>query len=188
MALGPILGPRVVIVGNSGSGKSTLAKVLAQRIAAPAIDLDPIHWQGRVGNERDEKLATDMVVEAAANPRWIIDGVWGELAAAALPFADTLIWLDLPWDVCRENLARRGPWKQANVEDYEDFLQWASLLAAHHADVVRRASGVVRGLFENQNQTWPAFGDRPLCFGLASMCGRNLINPPAFAKPCAGRH
>lgn len=118
------LGPRVVIVGNSGSGKSTLTKALAQRIVAPAIDLDPIHWQDRVGKERDEKLAADMVVETAANPRWIIEGVWGELAAAALPFADALIWLDLPWDVCRENLSRRGPWKQATAEDYEAFLQW----------------------------------------------------------------
>jgi adenylate kinase family enzyme len=114
-----------VITGNSGSGKSTLAKALAQRIAAPTIDLDPIHWQDRVGSERDEKLAADMVVEAAAKARWIIEGVWGDLAAAALPFADTLIWLDLPRDVCRENLSRRGPWKQAPAEDYGAFLQWA---------------------------------------------------------------
>ena len=120
-----ILGSRIVIVGNSGSGKSTLAKVLAQRIAAPSIDLDPIHWQDRVGHERDAKLAIDMVVEAAAQPRWIIEGVWGELAAAALPSADTLIWLDLPWDGCRENLSRRGPWKGAAAEQYEGFLQWA---------------------------------------------------------------
>jgi adenylate kinase family enzyme len=119
------LGTRVVIVGNSGSGKSTLARELAQRIAAPAIDLDHIHWQDRVGNQRDEKLATDMVVEAAANPRWIIEGVYGWLAAAALPFATALIWLDMPWDVCRENLSRRGPWKEASAEQHEAFLQWA---------------------------------------------------------------
>jgi energy-coupling factor transporter ATP-binding protein EcfA2 len=81
MTLGPILGTRVVIVGNSGSGKSTLAKVLAQRLAAPAIDLDPIRWQDRVGNERDEKLAADMIVEAAAKPSWIIEGVCGGSAA-----------------------------------------------------------------------------------------------------------
>ena len=125
MIPGPILGPRIVIAGNSGSGKSTLAKLLAQRIVAPTIDLDPIHWHDRVGHERDEKRAADMVVEAAAKPRWIIEGVWGELAAAALPFATALIWLDLPWDVCREGLSRRGPWKAATAEDYQAFLQWA---------------------------------------------------------------
>ena len=42
-----ILGPGIVIVVNGGSGKRTLAKALAQRIAAPAIDLDHIHWQSR---------------------------------------------------------------------------------------------------------------------------------------------
>jgi adenylate kinase family enzyme len=114
-----------VIVGNSGSGKSTLAQELARRIDAPAIDLDPIHWQDRVGNQRDEKLATDMVIEAAAKPRWIIEGVYGWLAAAALPFADSLIWLDLPWEVCREGLSRRGPWKEATPDEYAAFLQWA---------------------------------------------------------------
>jgi adenylate kinase family enzyme len=41
------LDSRVVIVGNSGSGKSTLARELAQRMGAPAIDLDHIHWQDR---------------------------------------------------------------------------------------------------------------------------------------------
>jgi len=46
------LATRVVIAGNSGSGKSTLAQALAQRIAAPAINLDPIHWQGRASSRR----------------------------------------------------------------------------------------------------------------------------------------
>ena len=119
------LGSRVVIVGNSGSGKSTLARELAQRIGAPAIDLDHIHWQGRVGVKREENLATEMVVDVASKPRWIVEGVYGWLAAAALPFATTLIWLDLPWRECSEGLARRGPWKGATADEHEDFLKWA---------------------------------------------------------------
>jgi predicted ATPase len=59
------LGPRVVIIGNSGSGKSTLAQALAQRVGVPSIDLDRIHWQDKVGVQRDESQATGMVVEAA---------------------------------------------------------------------------------------------------------------------------
>jgi len=38
-------GSRVVIIGSSGSGKSTLAQEIAQRVGAPAIDLDHIHWE-----------------------------------------------------------------------------------------------------------------------------------------------
>lgn len=120
-----ILGERVVIIGNSGSGKSTLAQELARRIGAPAINLDPIHWQDNVGAKRDENLATDMVVEVAGKPRWIIEGVYGWLAAAALPFATSLVWLDLPWILCSEGLSRRGPWKGATAAEHEGFLQWA---------------------------------------------------------------
>ena len=47
-------GSRVVIIGNSGSGKSTLAQQGAQRIGAPAIDLDHIDWQGQVGVKRGD--------------------------------------------------------------------------------------------------------------------------------------
>jgi len=119
------LGERVVIIGNSGSGKSTLAREIAQRVGVPSVDLDRIHWQDQVGVKREESLATAMVVEIASSPRWIIEGVYGWLAAAALPFATSLIWLDLPWTVCSEGLIRRGPWKGATVDEHEAFLQWA---------------------------------------------------------------
>jgi ABC-type transport system involved in cytochrome bd biosynthesis fused ATPase/permease subunit len=36
---------RTLIIGNSGSGKSTLAEQLATLVAAPVIDLDPLHWE-----------------------------------------------------------------------------------------------------------------------------------------------
>jgi adenylate kinase family enzyme len=49
------LGTRVVIVGNSGSGNSTLAQALAPCIAAPAIDLDHIHWQGRSRHDDESR-------------------------------------------------------------------------------------------------------------------------------------
>lgn len=119
------LGSRVVIVGNSGSGKSTLAQELAHRIGAPVIDLDRIHWQDQVGAKREESLATEMVVEVASKPRWIIEGVYGWLVAAALPFATSLVWLDLPWTVCSEGLSSRGPWKGATAAERQAFLEWA---------------------------------------------------------------
>jgi adenylate kinase family enzyme len=119
------LGGRVVIIGNSGSGKSTLAQELAQHIGAPSIDLDRFHWQDQVGVKREESLATAMVVEVASSPRWIVEGVYGWLAAAALPFATSLIWLDLPWTACSEGLSSRGPWKGATADEHEAFVQWA---------------------------------------------------------------
>jgi adenylate kinase family enzyme len=125
MAVITTLGPRIVIIGNSGSGKSTLSKALAARVGGEVIDLDRVHWQDKVGVKRGETEAKAMVAGIAAKPRWIIEGVFGWLADVALPSATSLIWLDMPWNVCRENLARRGPWPGASADEHADFLVWA---------------------------------------------------------------
>jgi adenylate kinase family enzyme len=119
------LGPRVVIIGASGSGKSTLAKSLASRVGCEAVDLDRVHWQDKVGSKRDEAEAKAMVADVAIRPRWIIEGVFGWLAEVALPSATSLIWLDLPWHVCRDHLASRGPWRGATDDEHAAFLAWA---------------------------------------------------------------
>jgi adenylate kinase family enzyme len=119
------LGERVVIIGNSGSGKSTLAHEMAHRIGAPAIDLDLVHWQDIYGIKRDEDAAKRMVADAAADSKWIIEGVYGWLAEVALPRATSLIWLDMPWNVCREGLSARGLRRDATEDDYVALLEWA---------------------------------------------------------------
>ncbi len=121
-----LLGSRIVIIGNSGSGKTTLARELGMRAGIAPIDLDRIHWLDRVGAKRDEAEACELVRAAACEPRWIIEGVFGWLAEAALPRATALIWLDLPWSLCREGLEARGPWRDATAEDHAAFLQWAA--------------------------------------------------------------
>jgi adenylate kinase family enzyme len=120
-----ILGPRIVIIGNSGSGKSTLARLLEISIGGEHIDLDRIHWLKEVGIKRDEAEAKAMVAAMAGKPRWIIEGVYGWLVEAALFRVTTLIWLDMPWSVCRESLALRGPWRGATAEEHGKFLSWA---------------------------------------------------------------
>jgi adenylate kinase family enzyme len=119
------LGPRVVIIGNSGSGKSTLARAIGDRAGLPVTDLDRVHWQGEVLVQRDEQAAIAMVTDLAAGPTWVIEGVYGWLAAVALPFATSLVWLDLPWTVCSEGLASRGPWTGASAGQHAAFLAWA---------------------------------------------------------------
>ncbi len=116
---------RTVIIGNSGSGKSTLARRLAGYFRIPAVDLDRVHWEGSVGRKRDEETARRMTREEAARPRWVIEGVYGWLAEAALPRATALIWLDLPWRECRAGLAARGPWPGVDEAGFVEFLTWA---------------------------------------------------------------
>jgi adenylate kinase family enzyme len=120
------LSERVVVIGNSGSGKSTFAASLAALTKAPIIDLDILHWEdGKRGAKRDEESAKRMVIDAAAMPRWIIEGVYGWLAEPIMTRATALVWLDLPWDVCREGLLGRGQSRGATATDFAELLTWA---------------------------------------------------------------
>jgi adenylate kinase family enzyme len=124
--LHPDLGTRIVLIGNSGSGKSTLAQRIADRLALPVLDLDLIHWEGEgYGRKRDENAARALATQAAGGPRWIIEGVYGWLASAALPRAESLIWLDLPWSECRDKLIARGMRRGADPDDFAALLAWA---------------------------------------------------------------
>lgn len=117
---------RTLIMGNSGSGKSTLAQALGARTKAPAIDLDTIHWQGngyRV--KRDEQAARQMVLAVASESCWIIEGVYGWLAEVAVPRATDLIWLDMPWPICREALTSRGSRRGSGQAEFKALLAWA---------------------------------------------------------------
>jgi shikimate kinase len=85
---------RVVVLGNSGSGKSFLAQALAAQLALPVIDLDTIFW-----------LATIDGIQQRES--WIVEGVYGSMVERLLDRADLLIWLALPWEVCRAALIER---------------------------------------------------------------------------------
>ena len=117
---------RTLIIGNSGSGKSTLAQELATVVQAPAIDLNRLHWEADgCGAKRDENAARHLVLAAADEPRWIIEGVFGWLAEVAVPRATTLIWLDVPWAICHAGLLARRPRRGSTAQDNTKLLKWA---------------------------------------------------------------
>jgi adenylate kinase family enzyme len=117
---------RTLIIGNSGSGKSSLAEGIAALIHAPVFDLDFIHWKGDgYGAKQDEDVARQKVADVAATEHWVIEGVYGWLAEVAAPRATALIWLDIPWDVCREGLLARGQRRGATEATFAELLKWA---------------------------------------------------------------
>ena len=121
-----LLTERTIIIGNSGSGKSTLAQAVADLAHVPAIDLDLLHWEeGSYGLKRNEDATRKMVLDISYQPRWIIEGVFGWLAEVALPKATALIWLDLPWSVCRAGLLARGLRRGATSDDAAELMKWA---------------------------------------------------------------
>jgi adenylate kinase family enzyme len=149
---------RTVIIGNAGSGKSVFAKSLAASIDAPVIDLYTLHWQDNgYGPKRDEASATHLVRDAAAAPRWIIEGVYGWLAEVAMPRATALVWLDLPWPLCLEGLSARGQQRGGTEEDFADLLRWAE--AYWHRQTSSSFAGHLR-LFTNFAGTKARLHDR----------------------------
>ena len=116
---------RLLVIGNSGSGKSTLARQLGKAWGLSICDLDLLHWHDD-GSKRDEAEAKTLVATAAAGEAWVIEGVYGWLAAVALARATALIWLDLPWEACQAGLLQRGLRRGMTQADEDALLAWAA--------------------------------------------------------------
>ncbi|RYD33120.1 MAG: hypothetical protein EOP85_21090, partial [Verrucomicrobiaceae bacterium] len=124
---------RIVIVGNSGSGKTFLAKQLGTTHQLPIIHLDELFWlPGGFNRKRPAEETEAMVNARSTETSWIAEGVFGHLAEKFLIHATHLIWLDLPWEICRESLLERGSEssRQADPvtaeENFERLLTWAA--------------------------------------------------------------
>jgi adenylate kinase family enzyme len=124
---------RIVIIGNSGSGKSWLAAALAARCHLPVISLDSIFWLPGGFNAKRKSEEVDRLIDRYRGAgSWIIEGVFGELAARFLDSAELLLWLDLPWSVCRSGLLQRGSESSKQKDpvcaeaSFQSLLRWSS--------------------------------------------------------------
>jgi len=123
---------RTVIIGNSGSGKSYLTESLSTIYSVPVIHLDRLFWMpGGFNEKRPKDEIKNEIERKRKDGSWIVEGVFGELAEFFLPQAQSLIFLDMDWTVCRAGLLARGSEssKQLEVakaeENFEKLLLWA---------------------------------------------------------------
>ena len=49
-----------------------------------------------------------MIEAHRAETDWIVEDVYGDLAAEFVSGADTLLWLDVPWSVCKGRIESRA--------------------------------------------------------------------------------
>lgn len=118
---------RLLIMGNGGSGKTWLARNLAQCLGLQVIHLDDLHWEpGNYGVARDRALRDKLVINAATDDRWIMEGVYGQLANMVLGRVTTLIWLDLPEEECLANVRQRGIQGGGGVTRFQNLLNWVA--------------------------------------------------------------
>ena len=123
---------KIVIIGNSGSGKTWLARQLATDITE-IIHLDDLFWMpGGFDRKRSKEEVNQLIGKSKSHDEWICEGVFGELAEQYFDVAQALIWLDMPWELCRSRLEQRGSESKRHLgrkqseEGLQKLLEWAS--------------------------------------------------------------
>ncbi len=118
---------RVLIMGNSGSGKSWLAARLSALTNLPVTDLDTLNWESEGYGKARKKADVLNDVQAIANQeRWIIEGIYGWIAATVALYATQVIWLTPASAECVENIKVRGIRNNGSPEEFAALLEWAS--------------------------------------------------------------
>ena len=97
---------KIIIIGCPGSGKTTFANKLADKTKIELFYLDKIwHLPDKTNVSREEfdrKLA-----EILEKPEWIIDGNYQRTLETRMKACDTVIFFDLPTEVCIQGAIER---------------------------------------------------------------------------------
>ncbi len=123
---------RIVIIGNSGSGKSYFARQLSAFLDSPIIHFDEHFWEpGGFNKKRPPEVVHSEIKQLSLGERWIMEGVFGDLAVTALDNATHLIFLNKSWDECKSALIVRGSESKKQLDpivaenNFRELLSWA---------------------------------------------------------------
>lgn len=97
---------RILVIGSPGAGKTTLARHLADRFDYPLIHLDRLWWKPNWVMSTHEEF-DHLLLSKLQHPRWIIDGNYRRTLALRMSYADAIIYLDFPVDVCLQGIRQR---------------------------------------------------------------------------------
>jgi adenylate kinase family enzyme len=146
---------RIAIIGNSGSGKTSLARQFASNHGLVTLDLDTVAWEpGKVAvPRRQEHALSDVAAFCEANERWIVEGCYAGLVAAALSYSPLLLFVEPGVEACLAN-CRSRPWephkyksKEEQDENLEFLLSWVREYYSRDGDLSLKAHQALFGGF-----------------------------------------
>ena len=119
---------RILVIGSPGAGKSTFSRKLRDLYGLPLYYLDMIHHNAD-HTEVDNDVFDRALKEILEKEQWIIDGNYSRTLALRAQYADTIFLLDLPVDVCLENIRKRRGTKREDMpwielEEDKEFTQY----------------------------------------------------------------
>lgn len=110
---------RILVLGCAGSGKSYLAKKLSKIFNLPVYHLDLLYWRPHWTTAPEDEFKQG-VVEIVNKEKWIIDGNYSGTLEARLKRANRVYFLDLPTEICLENVKKRYGKPR---DDFPDYLE-----------------------------------------------------------------
>lgn len=133
---------RVLVIGSPGAGKSTIARKLRDALGLPLVYLDMI-WHKPDGTTVTHEEFNRLLDEALRGERWIIDGNYLRTLERRLERCDTVIFLDMPVEVCLAGAtARIGqpredlPWREEELDpEFADYIR--SFPTEQHPEIIQ---------------------------------------------------
>ena len=137
---------KIIVIGCPGSGKTTFSRKLAQVTGIPIYHLDAVwHKPDKTHIEREEfdKIQEDIF----AAETWIIDGNYRRTVEMRVRACDTVIFFDLPTEICVEGAKARVGKMRPDMPWQEDYLDMQ-----FYAEIMSFKERVVPGIYEILNR------------------------------------
>ena len=119
---------KIIVIGCPGSGKSTFSRALSEKTGISVYHLDMMYWNENKTTV-EKSVFLDRLSSVLSFDEWIVDGNFSSTMELRIAACDTVIFLDLPGDVCIEGIRERlgkprsdMPWIE--TEEDAEFIEF----------------------------------------------------------------